>query len=64
MPASDVGPLEREVHEMMKADIGADPFTMDANEAVILILGQLAKIERAVERVAAVIDRIGKDPAS
>jgi hypothetical protein len=53
------GPLEEEVHNMMSAAwMPKGPFSMEVSELVITLLGQLDKTEKAVERVAAEVDRM------
>lgn len=53
------GPLEEEVHRMMGADwMPEGPFSMETAELVVLLLGQLDKTEKAIERLAAEVDRM------
>ena len=52
---ASVGPLEQEIYEMTRADFVPGGST-STSEMVVMLLGQLEKIERALLRLAAEVD--------
>lgn len=57
------GPFEQEIHDMLQVDLPAGPGSMEASEMVIVLIGHMAKVEAAIERTAAEIDRLREDSA-
>jgi hypothetical protein len=52
---ASVGPLEREIYDMTRADLPPGG-SASASARVVMLLGQLEKIEKALLRLAAEID--------
>lgn len=55
-----MGPLEQEIYDMTRADLPPGPGSADAGEMVVLLMGHMDKIEKALLRLAAEIDGLRK----
>ncbi len=53
---ANVGPLEQEIYEMTQGGTLSPGGATSASETVVMLQGQLEKIERALLRLAAEID--------
>ncbi len=53
---ANVGPLEQEIYDMTQGGPISPGGATSASETIVMLLGQLEKIERALLRLAAEID--------
>jgi hypothetical protein len=55
---ASVGPLEQKIYEMTRPDPPRGGGSASASARVVMVMGQLNKIERALLRLAAEVDEL------
>lgn len=58
-----MGPLQREIYDMTRTDLPPGPGSASAGEMVVMLMGHFDKLERALLRLAAEIDRLREGSA-
>ena len=59
---ASVGPLEQEIYDMTRASLQRSGGATSASARFVIVMEQLDKLEKALLRVAAEVDRLQREP--